>query len=171
MRSDNVIPFKQNSTQIGWPAFVAVTFAICAALFAAILLSGGPRDGNAAVGVSDTLHASFGDCSDPDQSNCVVDGDTFWFAGNKIRIADINTPELGGAKCAYERELGEQAKDRLRALLNEGNFTLAPNPDGRDQDKYGRDLRIVMRGGESLGGMLVAEGLAEQWRGYKREWC
>ena len=33
-----------------------------------------------------------------------------------------------------------------------------PNPDGRDEDKYGRKLRIVTRGGESLGGVLVDEG-------------
>jgi len=25
---------------------------------------------------------------------CVVDGDTFWLDGNKIRIADIDTPEI-----------------------------------------------------------------------------
>lgn len=35
-----------------------------------------------------------------------------------------------------------------------------PNPNGRDEDKYGRKLRIVMRDGESLGGALVDEGLA-----------
>lgn len=89
----------------------------------------------------------------------------------QIRNADINTPELGGAKCDYERQLGQAAKARLRNLLNAGNFTLAPNPDGRDTDKYGRDLRIIKRGGQSLGDILVAEGLAERWQGYRRDWC
>lgn len=27
------------------------------------------------------------------RDNCVVDGDTLWYRGQKIRIADINTPE------------------------------------------------------------------------------
>ena len=42
---------------------------------------------------------------------------------------------------------------------------------GRDQDRYGRKLRIVTRGGESLGEMLVAEGLAREWTGRREPWC
>ena len=38
--------------------------------------------------------------------NCVVDGDTFWCNGQKIRIADIDTPETHPARCAAEAELG-----------------------------------------------------------------
>ena len=30
----------------------------------------------------------------------VVDGDTFWLHGEKVRIADINAPETLGAACA-----------------------------------------------------------------------
>jgi len=105
----------------------------------------------------------------------VVDGDTFWFdaggGARKIRIADINTPEIGGARCDGERQLGNRAKARLRSLLNAGSFKLALAADGRLQDRYGRDLRVVMRGGQSLGDMLVREGLAERWRGYRRDWC
>ena len=41
----------------------------------------------------------------------------------------------------------------------------------RDQDQYGRDLRIITRDGQSLGDTLVAEGLAERWQGYRRDWC
>src|SRR5690348_2051031 len=32
---------------------------------------------------------SFERCSGPERSTCVVDGDTFWLEGTKIRIADI----------------------------------------------------------------------------------
>lgn len=42
----------------------------------------------------DTLSASFSICGEDRRMNCVVDGDTFWFKGEKIRIADIDTPEL-----------------------------------------------------------------------------
>ena len=58
---------------------------------------------------------------------------------------------------------------RLQALLNEGSFSL--QSIDRDQDQYGRDLRIITRNGESLGEILVAEGLAERWQGYRRNWC
>ena len=58
---------------------------------------------------------------------------------------------------------------RLQALLNQGSFSL--QSIDRDQDKYGRDLRIITREGESLGEILVAEGLAERWQGYRRDWC
>lgn len=101
--------------------------------------------------------------------NCVVDGDTFWYGGEKIRIADINTPEVSDPGCGREAELGAAATDRLQALLNQGAFTL--EPIDRDRDKYGRLLRVATRDGESLGATLVDEGLAEEWQGFRRDWC
>jgi endonuclease YncB( thermonuclease family) len=99
----------------------------------------------------------------------VVDGDTIRYKGEKIRLADINTPETYEARCAHERQLGERAKARLTQLLNAGPFTL--EPIDRETDRYGRTLRVITRDGESLGEVLVDEGLAERWRGYRREWC
>ncbi|WP_339693276.1 thermonuclease family protein [uncultured Parasphingorhabdus sp.] len=153
---------------IRWPTFITITAAMCAALFLAIFLSGGPATTSAAVGI-DPHRASFGICFGSDRTTCVVDGDTIWFEGRKIRIADINTPEISSPGCASEKRLGEQAKFRLLALLNEGSFSL--QSIDRDQDKYGRDLRIITRGGHSLGEILVTEGLAERWQGYRRDWC
>ena len=86
---------------IRWPTFIIVTVALCTALFLAIFLSGGPASTTAAVGI-DSNRASFGICFGPDRYSCVVDGDTIWFEGRKI---------------------------------------------------------------------LVAEGLAERWQGYRRNWC
>ncbi|HYD24357.1 MAG TPA: thermonuclease family protein [Croceibacterium sp.] len=97
--------------------------------------------------------------------DCVIDGDTFWYAGEKIRLADINTPETSAPECAREAELGAAATARLRALLNAGPFTLGPAASGDDRDRYGRRLRTVTRDGERLGAVLVGEGLAEEWRG------
>ncbi|WP_232843129.1 thermonuclease family protein [Allopontixanthobacter confluentis] len=118
----------------------------------------------------DTQSAQFGACSGPVRVTCVVDGDTFWYRGDKIRIADIDTPETGSPACAREAELGRRATQRLQALLNQGPFTLAPNPDGRDMDRYGRKLRNVTRGGQSLGAILVAEGLSDVWPS-SIDWC
>ena len=100
---------------------------------------------------------------------CVVDGDTFWYRGQKIRIADINAPEVSHPGCAREAALGKAATGRLVALLNQGPFSLAGGK--RDQDRYGRLLRTVTRSGASVGGALVREGLAEEWKGYRGNWC
>lgn len=101
----------------------------------------------------------------------VIDGDTVDYGGERIRIADINTPEVSSPGCASEAELGAQATRRLEELLAAGPFILAPAADGRDEDVYGRKLRIVERDGRSLGATLVEEGLAHEWLGYKQSWC
>ena len=126
-----------------------------------------------AGGGSDTATARFTQCRGAVRTTCVVDGDTFWYGGAKIRIADINTPEVSSPGCAAEARLGAAATRRLTELLNAGAFSLeAPNGFGsRETDRYGRRLRVVTRGGESLGATLVAEGLAEEWQGTRRDWC
>jgi endonuclease YncB( thermonuclease family) len=119
----------------------------------------------------DFARADFGVCGDGARVNCVVDGDTFWYRGEKIRIADINTPEVSEPDCAREASLGARATRRLRELLNDGAFSLGLDPTGRDTDRYGRKLRTVHRDGESIGKTLVEEGLAETWKGHRSSWC
>ena len=125
--------------------------------------------GGAATPANDTLSARFGLCHSGGGSNCVVDGDTFWFAGDKYRIADIDTPETHPARCAEEAALGEAATGRLHEWLNAGAFSL--ESAGRDADQYDRKLRIVTRGGTSVGAVLIADGLARPWEGRRRPWC
>lgn len=100
----------------------------------------------------------------------VIDGDTFDYRGMRVRIADIDTPEVEG-RCPREMELAGRATRRMRALLGAGPFELRRPPNGRDEDRYGRKLRIVIRDGRSLGDQLVAEGLARTWTGRREPWC
>ena len=102
--------------------------------------------------------------------SCVVDGDTFWLNGVRIRVADIDTPEISEPRCNAEYALGIRARDRFRDLLSEGAFIVVPI-GGRDEDQYGRKLRVVLRDGASLGDQLVAEGLARTWTGRREPWC
>lgn len=111
----------------------------------------------------------FSMCGRPPHYNCVIDGDTFYLANRSIRIADIDAPEVSPPRCQYEAERGARATRRLHELLNAGSFEL--NSEGRDEDQYGRKLRIVTRDGTSVGSILVAEELAREWTGRRLPWC
>ena len=106
-------------------------------------------------------------CAPGPRDNCVVDGDTFWLAGEKIRIENIDTPETDQAKCPAERAAGERAKLRLHQLLNGGELVIART--GRD--RYERTLARVTVNGRDVGATLVAEGLARRWDGARHPWC
>lgn len=115
------------------------------------------------------VRTSFGYCHIGGGYNCVVDGDTIWLKGEKIRIADIDAPETHDYRCASEKELGDRATRRLHQLLDGGLIGL--RPIGRDRDRYGRKLRVVLIDGESVGDILVGEGLARPYAGGRRPWC
>jgi endonuclease YncB( thermonuclease family) len=113
--------------------------------------------------------ASFSYCHTGGGYYCVVDGDTIWLKGQKIRIADIDAPETHDYRCASEKALGDRATRRLHDLLESGPITLLPV--GRDEDVYGRKLRIVLVDGKSVGDILVSEGLARAYGNGRRPWC
>ncbi len=112
---------------------------------------------------------SFRYCHTGGGYNCVVDGDTIWVRGQKIRIADIDAPETHDHRCSYEKKLGDQATRRLHELLESG--TIALERIDRDEDRYGRKLRIVLVDGKSVGDRLVDEGLARYYGNGRRPWC
>lgn len=154
-----------------------VVLPAMAAAFAATLAILGSGDGaptaplaaaTAPAAAGEAVDARFGLCDDGGET-CVVDGDTIHYQGRRIRILDIDTPELHPARCAAEALLGEAAKQRLLVLVNQGDFALVR--DGRDRDRYGRELRRLVRGSHNLGMQLVAEGLARPYHGGRRSWC
>ncbi len=59
----------------------------------------------------------------------------------------------------------------MQALLNEGGVTFTRPDDTPNRDRYDRLLRVVERDGESVGAVLVDEGLAEEWGGNRIAWC
>lgn len=112
----------------------------------------------------------FEKCSGDRRIACVIDGDTLWIDGTKVRIADIDAPEISEPKCASELALGNRATERLIELVNQGPFEMQAWP-GREKDRYGRALRVLVRNGNSLGDILVSEGLARTWTGRREPWC
>lgn len=117
----------------------------------------------------DSVTRYFALCDRVRRDDCVIDGDTFAFRGERIRIADIDAPETHPPRCAQEARLGEAATRRLQGLLSAGPFSL--RAEGRDADRYGRKLRTVIREGQSIGAVLVSEGLARTWTGRRLPWC
>jgi endonuclease YncB( thermonuclease family) len=113
---------------------------------------------------------AFALCVRARQQNCVIDGDTIRYGGTKIRLEDIDAPEVFSPKCASEAALGRRATRRLLELINAGPFELVRTGD-RDLDRYGRQLRTITRHGHSVGDTLIAEGLARRWDGARRSWC
>ncbi|HEV7246223.1 MAG TPA: thermonuclease family protein [Shinella sp.] len=147
---------------------ISMMFAFASGATAMYLISGNiVPPANAVTQVS---AKPFSRCAGAVRTHCVVDGDTLWLSGVKVRIADIDTPEISEPKCASEEALGEKATARLIELVNAGPFEMRAW-QGRDEDRYGRKLRVLVRNGKSLGDVLVSESLAHTWSGRKEPWC
>jgi endonuclease YncB( thermonuclease family) len=112
---------------------------------------------------------SFDYCKWGGGTNCVVDGDTFYLNGEKVRIAGIDAPETHPPRCDYEARLGDQACVGLHALLNSGAVTMTGI--GRDRDVYGRLLRNVAVDGEDVGEAMISAGVAREYGSGRRSWC
>ena len=179
----SVLPFRRQyryrARRLPFPILVAAVFG---GVFTAVFLWDGDLPTGKAATLGDIagvgapvssgtpVAAKFGPCLGGDRFTCVVDGDTIWANGTKIRMADYNTPETSSPGCARERALGDRATGRLTQLLNSGAVTVHGSGT-RDTDQYGRALRVVKVDGVSVGETLVAEGLAHEWEGYRRDWC
>jgi endonuclease YncB( thermonuclease family) len=119
---------------------------------------------------AEQVTATFTPCGPGRGPACVVDGDTFKLGDRSIRIIGINAPELAEAKCPAEAALARRSADRLRALLNEGQFEMVAHRL-QQQDRHGRDLMLIRRGDRSIGSQLIDEGLAHRYVGSKQSWC
>jgi len=120
------------------------------------------------AGWADPVHSypNLSICGSAKRITCVVDGDTLWIRGEKFRLANINTAETNG-RCRHERELAARATQMIRAILASEPFVVTRT--GRDH--YGRTLATIRNGRGDVGHMLVAKGLAHEWRGRKESWC
>ena len=112
---------------------------------------------------------AFEKCAGIDRHTCVVDGDTIWLNGEKIRIVGYDTPEPTSNVCggAHEIDLAHRATARLIELMNQGNFTV----ERQGNDRYGRTLAKVHVNDRDVGDLLVAEGLARYWPYGREFWC
>lgn len=108
----------------------------------------------------------------------VIDGDTFeaririWPGTDvttKVRLLNIDAPELK-ARCAEEQTRAEAARDRLAALLAEGDVQIGTVR----LDKYGGRVLAAASTGKTadVSAALLAAGLARPYGGGRRAtWC
>lgn len=122
------------------------------------------------------VSAPFTRCGPGAAANCVIDGDTIHIGTRRIRVQGIDAPEMHPPRCQQEQALGEQAADRLLALIRQGPFSLT-GTDPVARDEYGRELRVLSRtrpdgSVQSFADDMVASGMARRYeRGARQPWC
>lgn len=160
--------------QTPWPTLAIAAGAAVLGGVIVHLLTGGqlPRlpAGSTLAALASSHGKAFGLCHSSYANDCVIDGDTIQYRGQRIRMIDYDAPEVGEPKCASEAALGDRATLRLLDLLNGGRVEVR-SAGSRDEDRYGRKLRLVLVDGRSVGDTLTAEGLAWPWEGHRHFWC
>ncbi len=100
----------------------------------------------------------------------VIDGDTVDIDGERYRLTGFDTPETKRAECNREKALGDRATARLRELIQIRRPIELIEAKGRD--KFGRRLAKLFVAHENVGDILVAEGLAREFKsGQRQGWC
>lgn len=86
----------------------------------------------------------------------------------RIRIYNIDAPEIGHARCAAEREMGVEARAALARLLAGQSVTIhrcEPGPHGpRCIDPYGRTLARLVTAAGDVGEAMIRRGRAMPWQ-------
>jgi len=98
----------------------------------------------------------------------VIDGDTLRIGTERIRLINIDAPEMGnGAECDAERALAEVAKQKMTEIVGGQQLAI----DRRDKDRFGRTLAFVRVRGADVGEMLIRVHVAVKWAGAQHDWC
>ena len=102
-------------------------------------------------------------------SPTVHDGDTIRCGREKVRIANIDAPELPDSPKCHDRRAsyawcdyraGEASRAALVRLLSRGRVMI----ERLGTDPYGRTLATVSVGGVDASDYLISQGLAKPWR-------
>ena len=102
------------------------------------------------------------------------DGDTCYVTidGNKakIRLLELDTPEISKPKCAEELEFGLEARDYLNNLI--ANASAVEIKTEYEKDYFGRTLAHLIIDGEDASAKIRNNNLGVIYeRGNKKDWC
>ena len=100
----------------------------------------------------------------------VIDGDTIDVRGERIRVVNLDAPDVGShAKCSLEEQRGQAAKTYAIAIVREADEVGLADREGLD--RYGRSLARVTLDGEDFAAMMIAAGNGRPWRDRSSNWC
>ena len=84
-----------------------------------------------------------------------IDGDTIAIQDQRVRVLQVNTPELGECYSYQARKFTQNF------LAKDTKLKIVADPVLDKSDKYGRSLRYVFKGKENLSLELVRKGYAK----------
>ena len=102
------------------------------------------------------------------------DGDTCYVTLNgvntKIRLLELDTPEISKPKCDAELKLGLKARDYLNNLI--ANAATIEFKTDYKEDYFGRILSYLIIDGEDVSANIVSKNLGVVYdRDNKTDWC
>ena len=104
-------------------------------------------------------------CYDGDTCYVMIDG-----TKAKIRLLELDTPEISKPKCEAELELGLEARDYLNNLI--ANASSVEIKTDYEKDYFGRTLAYLIIDGEDASAKIRSNNLGVIYeRGNKQDWC
>ena len=104
-------------------------------------------------------------CYDGDTCYVMIDG-----TKAKIRLLELDTPEISKPKCEAELELGLKARDYLNNLI--ANASSVEIKTDYEKDYFGRTLAHLIIDGEDASAKIRSNDLGVIYeRGNKQDWC
>ena len=102
------------------------------------------------------------------------DGDTCYITMNgmkkKIRLLELDTPEISKPKCNAELELGIKARDYLNDLIE--NASTIEFKTEYLEDYFGRVLSYLIIDGEDASSKIIENQLGIVYNRYQKyDWC
>lgn len=110
--------------------------------------------------------AGFPICKGGHRVTCVVDGDTFWLKGEKVRPEGYDSPEMGGPKCSGPAAGAAEARGALAQLLASGTIELE-----RHGKSYDRTLARVTVDGQDIADVMIRAGYGRRYVPGEKPWC
>ena len=104
-------------------------------------------------------------CYDGDTCYVMIDGNKA-----KIRLLELDTPEISKPKCEAELELGLEARDYLNNLI--ANASLVEIKTEYEKDYFGRTLAYLIIDDEDASAKIRSNNLGVIYeRGNRKDWC
>tara|TARA_B100001057_G_scaffold91967_1_gene88230 strand:+ start:214 stop:615 length:402 start_codon:yes stop_codon:yes gene_type:complete len=104
-------------------------------------------------------------CYDGDTCYVMIEGEKA-----KIRLLELDTPEISKPKCDAELELGLEARDYLNNLISNASSIVIKTE--YEKDYFGRTLAYIIIDGEDASAKIRSNNLGVIYeRDNKKDWC